>query len=301
MVETISRARTKPVVGTFHRRPPYDIARTEWVQCDLRRPGASIPILQNAQCAVICAGQLATTGVLESDPVTPVVDTLRIVTNVLEAAAAVRLQRLVLVSSCTVYPPLQRRAVEADAMDDDPPGQWFGVGWMHRYAEQQLRWYVERLGRIGAGTVLRPTLVYGRYDDFSPQTGHFVPTLIGKVVNRMRPIDIWGTGEQSRNLLHGSDLAGAIMAALEAPLLPYTTFNVVSPHDSTVNEVVRELIQIDGFEDADIRHDLARGGGPASLGVCGRAFREATGWEATMTLRAGLEDTVDWYRRSGQP
>jgi GDP-L-fucose synthase len=297
LVEALARTRTSPIIGSFHRRPAYEAPRTNWVQCDLREVGAVTSILEKADCAVLCAGQLATSSVLQSDPVTPVVDTLRIVTNVLEAASAVRLQRLVLISSCTIYPPLPRMAVESDAMVGDPPEQWFGVGWMHRYTEQQLRWHVERLGRIGAATVLRPTLIYGRYDDFSPRTGHFVPTLISKVAERVRPIEIWGSGEQSRNLLHGSDLARAVLATLDADLPGHTAFNVVSPDDATVNTVVRELVDLDGFTDADIRHDLARGSGPSSLRVSGAAFREATGWEAAMALRAGLSDTLAWYRQ----
>lgn len=298
LVETLTQSRGGSVIGTFHRRPAYDAPRTDWVQCDLRQVGAATPILERAECAILCAGQLATSSVLQSDPVTPVLDTLRIVTNVLEAAAAARLRRLILISSCTVYPPLSRMAVEADAMAEDPTGQWFGVGWMHRYTEQQLRWHVERLGKIGSATVLRPTLIYGRYDDFSPKTGHFVPTLISKVVERVRPIEIWGNGEQSRNLLHGADLARAVLAALDADLRGYCTFNVVSPDDATVNAVVRELVDLDGFADADVRHDLARGGGPSSLRVSGAAFREATGWEAALTLREGLADAVAWYRQN---
>ncbi|SJZ42354.1 GDP-L-fucose synthase [Enhydrobacter aerosaccus] len=300
LVEALAEQRSERLIGTFRHRPPYDVPQIDWMQCDLRQTDAAKPVLEKADCAVLCAGQLATSSVLQHDPVTPIVDTLRIVTNVLEAAAAVRVPRFVLVSSCTVYPALSRPAVESDAMTGEPQGQWFGVGSMHRYGEQQLRWYVERLQRIGSGIVLRPTLVYGRYDDFSPQTGHFVPTLISKVVDRVRPIEIWGNGEQSRNLLHGADLAQAVLAALDADLPTYATFNVVSPDDVTVNRIVRELVDLDGFIDADIRHDLARGGGPSTLAVSGSAFGAATGWKARTGLREGLSDAVAWYRQANK-
>jgi GDP-L-fucose synthase len=297
IVETLAAAGSGPIVGTFRQRPPYDVPRMQWVSGDLRQGKAASAALEKADCAILCAGQLATSGVLKDDPVTPVVDTLRIITNVLEAASKIRLQRLIMVSSCTVYPPLPRAAVEADAMAGAPPAQWFGVGWMHRYAELQLRWYVEQLGRIGSAAVLRPTLIYGRYDDFSPRTGHFVPSLIAKVVERARPIDIWGDGEQSRNLLHGADLANAVLAVIGADLGRFSTFNVASPDDATVNAVVRHLVDIDGFADAEITHDLARGGGQGALRASGAAFVEATGWRAEIGLRQGLADTIAWYKQ----
>lgn len=285
------------VVATFHRRPAGDAGAADWRPCDLRQPGSMTSLLEKASCAVLCAGVLATSSMLRIDPAAPVVDTLRIAINVLEAAAAVRLPRLVVVSSCTVYPPATGRpATESDMAVGNPPEQWFGVGWMHRYVEQQLRWYVEQLERIGSAVALRPTLVYGRYGDFSGTTGHFVPTLVAKVVERERPIEVWGDGEQTRNLLHGRDLARALLAARAAALPAYAAFNVTSPRDVSVNELLRELIDLDGFASADIRHDLSKPTGPASLQVSGAAFREATGWETSMSLRDGLADAIAWYR-----
>lgn len=297
VVEALVKAGCDAIVGTFRSRPSYAAPRTEWVSCDLREPGAAAVALEGADCAVLCAGQVSTSAILREDPVTSVLDTLRIVTNALEAASQVRLRRLVVIGSCTVYPVLPRPAVEQDALQGDPPPQWFGVGWMHRYAEQQVRWHVEHLRRIGSAVVLRPTLIYGRHDDFSSRTGHFVPNLIAKVVDRVEPIEIWGDGEQSRNLLHAADLASAMLAVLKEGRGAFETFNVVSPDDVSVNVIVRHLLAIDGFASADVRHDLAKGGGPPGLAVSGEAFRKATGWNARVGLREGLSDTLAWYRQ----
>jgi GDP-L-fucose synthase len=298
VVEALADAGYEAIIGTFRARPSYRAPRTKWVSCDLRQPGAAAAALEKADCAVLCAGQVSTSAVLRDDPVTSVIDTLRIVSNALEAASKLGLRRLVMISSCTVYPPLSRPAVEEDMMQGEPSPQWFGVGWMHRYVEQQVRWYVEHLRTIGSAVVLRPTLVYGRYDDFSPRTGHFVPTLISKVVNRISPIEIWGDGKQSRNLLHAADLARGVLAVLEVGATPYAAFNVVSPDDVTVNSIVQHLVDIDGFTNAEIHRDPAKGGGPSTLTVSGAAFQAATGWDTKMSLRDGLSDAVAWYRQT---
>ncbi|UYN97334.1 MAG: NAD(P)-dependent oxidoreductase [Enhydrobacter sp.] len=298
LVEALGKAAVGPVVATYRARSPYGSRDTEWLQCDLRQPEAAAAVLKNVETAIVCAGQVSTSAVLRRDPVSSIMDTLRVVANVLEAASKRRLKRLVMISSCTLYPSLPRPIVEDDMMVGDPPAQWFGVGWMHRYTELQLRWHVEYLQTIQAGIVLRPTLIYGRYDDFSPASGHFVPSLISKIVNRERPIEIWGDGEQSRNLIHGSDVAGAVLAALDAQLPRHSVFNVVSPEDTTVNEAVAHLLEIDGFNDADIVHDLSRSGGANALTVSGVAMTAATGWRPKIGLRDGLADTVAWYREA---
>lgn len=192
---------------------------------------------------------------------------------------------------------MSRPAVEADMEQGVPPDQWFGVGAMHRYVEQQLRWYVERLGLIGSAAILRPTLVYGPYDDFASETGHFVPAMIRRVVERVRPIEIWGDGTQTRNLLHAGDLAAAVVAVLKERSTRFEVFNVASPRDATVNEVVSELIELDGFADAVVTRDPARGGGPGALRVSAAALIASTGWQTGFDLRAGLENVLLWYRR----
>ena len=62
----------------------------------------------------------------------------------------------------------------------DPPADWYGVGWVHRFLEKQLDWYC-RLQRIAVGVAVRPTLVYGPHDDFDAASAHFVPSFIRRV------------------------------------------------------------------------------------------------------------------------
>lgn len=297
VVEALARSGLGPIVATYRARDPYDAPNTKWLKCDLREQGDAQIALQSVDTAVLCAGQLSTSAVLRRDPMSSVLDTLRMGINLLEAAARLRLKRVILLSSCTGYPELSRPAVEADIAAGDPPPQWFGVGWMHRYLEKQLCWYVDHLKLIGSGIILRPTLVYGPYDDFSLETGHFVPALVRKIVERVPVIDIWGDGCTTRNLLHASDLASAILAGLRLGGAPFQDFNVASANDTSVNEVVEHLVEIDGFSDAVIEHDLSRSGGLSALSVSNAAFAAASGWQAKVDVRAGLADALAWYRK----
>lgn len=298
VVEALTGSGRGPIVATFHNRAPYQAPQTRWLKGDLVDQSGALAALGDVDTAILCAGRLSTSAVLREDPVASILESLRIGTNLLQAASKLRLQRVILISSCTVYPALTRPAIEADMVAGDPPEQWFGVGWMHRYLEQQLRWHVERLGTIGSGVSLRPTLVYGPYDDFSLESAHFVPALIRKVVERARPIEIWGDGRQTRNLLHAADLAGAILSVLDPGAGRYEVFNVSADKEVSVNETVGHLIDIDGFSDASITHVAGKGGGPASLSVSASALIEAKSWQPRIRIRDGLAETLAWYRRN---
>ena len=168
---------------------------------------------------------------------------------------------------------------------------------MHRYLEKQLEWYCRHLGRIGAATALRPTLIYGPHDDFKPESAHFVPSFIHRVVAREKPIEVWGDGNQTRNLIHAADVASAVIATL-AQDKGYAAYNVATPRSGSMNEVLTTLLEVDGFMDAKVVHLLEKAGGASALEVSSAAFAARFGWVPSMSLRAGLADTIDWYRRT---
>ena len=283
------------VVATYRTRPPIRIPGVTWRRADLLDPAAARTALEDVDVAVLCAGRVSTTAELRRDPVRSVNETLHIGLNTLEAASAHGLRRVVLLSSCTGYPEKSGAREEAAMFAGDPPSAWFGVGWVHRFLEKQLEWHSRHLGRIKSGIALRPTLVYGPHDDFSDESGHFVPSLIRRVVNRERPIEVWGDGKLSRNLIHAIDVAQAVIAALGEGE-HHATYNVAAPASVSVNEVLASLLKIDGFDDAQIVHRMDLSVGASSLAVSTAAFQDRYGWKASMSLRDGLAQTMSWYR-----
>lgn len=298
VLAALERAGLGPVVATAHRRPGFEAKGVEWRQADLTQPADARDALRGARMAVLCAGRLSTSAELRRDPVASVTATLRIGINALEAAAAEGVERVVLVSSTTGYPAGEDVKSEGGMFAGDPPADWFGVGWVHRFLEKQLEWYGARLGRIGSGVALRPTLIYGPHDDFDPRSAHFVPSFIRRVVERERPIEVWGDGSQARNLIHAADVASAIVTVLADRNAGFAAYNVAAPQGTSVNEVLRALIELDRFDDAEVTYRRDRSGGPMALEVPADVFMARYGWRPRVSLREGLAQTLDWYRRS---
>jgi len=297
LVEALRAAGVGRLIATYHSRPAFDCPGVEWRHANLVQPDEARAGLAGARVVLLCAGRISTSAALRRDPISSVMDSLRIGANVLQAAAEAEVDRVVLLSSCTGYPQGAGVKQEAGMFAGDPPPAWFGVGWMHRFLEKQLEWYCAQLGRIGAGIALRPTLIYGPHDDFEPESAHFVPTFIRRVIAREQPIEVWGDGTQTRNLIHAADVASAIIAAL-SHVKGYAAYNVAAAQSVSVNEVLRTLLEIDGFDDASVEHLADRSGGASALAVSADAFRARFGWRPALSLREGLRDTLDWYRRT---
>jgi nucleoside-diphosphate-sugar epimerase len=295
VVSALHKAGLGEIVASHHIRPSFRLEGVKWLQGDLADPTDMKRIIQGARVAVLCAGRVSTSAELRRDPVSSVLQTLRIGVNALEAAAQASVQRLVMISSCTGYPPSADPKSEVGMFQGDPPAAWFGVGWMHRFLEKQLEWYSTGLGKIESATVLRLTMVYGPYGDFNRASGHFVPSMINQVVARERPIEVWGDGSQTRNILHAADVGQAVVAALSASP-GYAAYNVAAPASVSVNEVLKTLVEVDGFTDAEIVHRLDKAGGVSAMQVSAEPFKARFSWRPEISMREGLAATAQWYR-----
>jgi GDP-L-fucose synthase len=145
--------------------------------------------------------------------------------------------------------------------------------------------------------VVRPSNAYGPHDKFDFGTSHVTAALIRRVVERHRPLEVWGTGDDIRDLIYIDDLIDGMLCAFERDE-PYLVVNLASGTGSSVREILRTLLEVDDYRDAEVRFDPSK---PRTIPVrlidTGYAKR-ALGFEARVDLREGLRRTVRWYRET---
>jgi len=107
-------------------------------------------------------------------------------------------------------------------------------------------------------------------------------------------------GEQVRDFLHVTDVAGAFVALLDSDVSG--PINIASGQPVMLKEVIYQIAEIIG------RPDLVQLGAiPASLGdppfllASVNRLREEVGWQPQISLVAGLRDTIDWWRSQYGP
>lgn len=223
-------------------------------------------------------------------------DNLRIQVNVLDAALASGVERLLFLGSSCIYPkfadqPITEGALLTGALE--PTNDAYAIakiaGVMQVRAVRRqhgLRW-------ISA----MPTNLYGPGDNFSPTTSHVLPALIRRydeaVVRGARRVTNWGTGTPRREFLHVDDLAQACLHLLEH----YDDdehVNVGTGRDVTLREVAELVADVVGFDGAT-EWDASRPDGTPRK-VLDTSRLAATGWSARIGLAEGVGSTVEWYR-----
>ncbi len=285
------------VRATAHRRPPErPLAGVEWMTADLTRPEDCRRAVAGVERVFMCAAATSGAAVMVKTPLVHVTPNVVMNAHMLEAAYAASVTQFVFVSSSAAYPDTGDRPVAEDEMlAGNPPPVYHAVGWMKRYAEILCELYARRLSRPMRATVVRPSNVYGPWDKFDPATSHVTAALVRRVVERHRPLEVWGTGEDVRDLIYVDDFVDGLMRAVEATD-DFLAVNVASGRGHTVREILATLLAVDGFDDADVRFDPTKPSTVPIRLVDTRLARTRLGFTAGTSLAEGLRRTLAWYR-----
>ncbi len=266
------------------------------IQADLVHFEQCQAVLRDVDYALIFVGMLSTASVLARDPVTPILSTLRMTLNILEAIYKTNdVKHTVWISSTTAYPDKDQELDEDAVFDGQPPSPWHMLGWTIRYLEIVCQSLAERFNRKMAFTSLRSTMAYGEFDHFDEKIAHFLPSMIRRVVNRERPIEIWGDGNTTRDLIYAGDVIEAVWSALERPA-GYEAFNIAYGQSFSVNEVLQKICAIDNFTDAEVAHVPGKPTSMAHRRFATAKARDVLNFKPSTFLEEGLRRTIAWYR-----
>jgi GDP-L-fucose synthase len=212
-------------------------------------------------------------------------------TNVLEAARRNKCERVVYTSSIGAYSSAEI-FVESAHDPAVPPMDMF-PGWAKRMAEMQVEAYQIQYG-LENFAVVRPCNVYGPGDNFDPKNAMVVPSLLFRVMSGENPLRIWGDGSAVRDFAYSTDVAEGVIQALY-----YGTRGSFVNLGSGVGITIRELVEtIASFIDIRYEFDASKPSGfPRRVMDISRA-REWIGYNPATTLRAGLQQTWDWFRQN---
>ncbi|MBV9196191.1 MAG: NAD(P)-dependent oxidoreductase [Solirubrobacterales bacterium] len=150
-------------------------------------------------------------------------------------------------------------------------------------------------------TICRPFNAYGPGelpDPDEPGIAHAVPDLIAKTLSGQDPLEIFGSGEQTRTLTHIDDIADGIVTAMASPAAENEDFNISAAEELTVAEIARLVWAACGRDPEKLRltHRPSFDVDVQRRWPSVEKARRRLGWEARVDLREGIGDTVAWLR-----
>lgn len=280
------------VRAVVHRRSfAVDHPRCEVVQADLTSQEDCDRVMSDMDAACLCASITVGAAAAVRNPMLAVTSNLVIAARSLQAACVAGVERVLLLSSSTVYPAYLRPVREDEAADGEPHAAYQGVGHMKRYVETLARFYADRYGMRVA--IVRPVPFYGPHDNFDLETCHVIPALIRRAVEQQNPFEIWGTGNDVRDFMHVRDVAHGGLLALEHAA-DADPINLGSGTGVSVLALAETIRTLAGCHSPVLLQPSQPSTIPLRLVDVSKA-RARLGFSASIALEDGLRETIDWF------
>ena len=223
----------------------------------------------------------------------------RMTCNVFQAAQNNGIEYLYTLGSVCAYPkhcPVPFK--EDDIWNGYPEDTNAPYGTAKRLQLVMQQAYREQYGIKGAHLV--PVNLFGPHDHFDLKNSHVIPALIRKIIyakeNQCESVEIWGSGNATREFLYAGDCATALVKVIESKLDYPSPTNLGTGRDISIKnlaELIAKLVEYNG--ELVYLGDNTDGQPKRRLDVS-RA-KQLLEFEATTSLEDGLGQTIDWYRK----
>jgi nucleoside-diphosphate-sugar epimerase len=262
---------------------------------DLRSPDEARLALRGCDLVIHCAAIVGGIANFHRLPYTLTEVNNALYNAVIRAAIELEVERFVYVSSSMVFERAEVFPTPEDYLPDCPvPVSAYGFSKLT--GEVYCRAAHDEHGL--PFTICRPFNAYGpgEVPTDEPGIAHAVPDLIRKVQAGQRPLEIFGSGEQTRTLTHVDDVAAGVVAAMASPAGLNEDFNISAAEELNVAGIARIVWEECGA-DPD---EFALAPLPSFAVDVARRWpsvekaRRLLGWEATVDLRAGIRATARW-------
>lgn len=247
---------------------------------------------------VHCAGKVGGIQAKIADPVGFLRQNVDMGMNIVLAAQAAGVRRLLNLGSSSMYPrdsesPLREDMVLKGALD--PTDEGYALA---KIVVARLCNYISRTTPHLRYRTLIPCNVFGLYDKFDPHVSHLLPAIIRKIHFALQTgedmVTIWGDGKVRRECMLASDLAEGIWTAVDRfDDLP-EMMNMGVGADHTINDYYETAAKVIGWQGRFL-NDLSKPTGMKQRLVCVQRQRDF-GWMPATNLEDSIAQTYAYFR-----
>jgi GDP-L-fucose synthase len=231
-------------------------------------------------------------------PVQFLTENLQIEANLMDAAHAAGIDKLLFLGSSCVYPKMAQQPIKEEYLltgELEKTNEAYALAKISGLKLVQA--YRNQYGHSWISAM--PTNMYGPGDNFDLENSHVLPALIRKFDDAKNSgsasVTLWGSGTPKREFLHADDLGRACLYLLEN-YDDEIAINVGVGEDVSIKELAELIQKITGFAGTIEWDSVKPDGTPRKLLDVSRIT--ALGWKAEISLEDGIRSTYEWYKRN---
>ena len=278
------------ITRELHRRGYENVLTRSRAELDLENQNQVHRFFSTTPVDVVYLAAAKVGGILanQTHPVDFLYKNLMIQCNVIRAAYAAGVRKLLFLGSSCIYPREAPQPIREDALLTGPLESTNEPYAIAKIAGLKLCEAYQR--EHGARFICAmPTNLYGPHDNYDLHSSHVLPALIRKFHEgreaTAESVTLWGTGSPLREFLYVDDLAQASVMLMEHPDAE-GIYNIGAGQDISIADLARLVARVIGYEGKIVYDTSKPDGTPRKLMDSSRV--QALGWRPEISLTHGI-------------
>jgi len=223
-------------------------------------------------------------------------DNLMMQSNTINACKENNVKKVLFVSSGCVYPKYAENPISEEAMLTgllEPSNEHYSIAKIAGI--KMCEAYNMQYGLDYA--VVIPNNIYGPGDNYHPENSHVMASLIRKFHEAKQngtDVEIWGSGKQMREFVYVEDVAKACVSLIDSSYIG--AYNCSSEYEITIKDLAELVAEILEFKGNIVYNTDKPEGHPRKGFSCAKL--KQTGWDASTSLREGIQLAYEWYKQN---
>ena len=299
IVDLLSKLGSKILVVSQHS-PSYAKKNlpknVKFKKSDLRLLSNCKKFTKNMDIVINLVGIKGSTGIGNSKVSDFFYSMIMFQTNLMQAAYLNKVKRFMFVSSICGYPFSNKEKNEGDFWNGLPKQNDMIPGIVKRLGEIQAEAFFKQENWQGL-RILRPSNVFGPHDDFDPNTGQVIPSLIAKLFSKGKKLIVWGDGSAKRDFVYSGDVARAILRILQENKFIADPLNFGAGRAISIKLLVEKILKVSKIDKKIIWKKNASTGDKVRF-LSMKKFKSKIKGFKTTNIDDALKETINWYKEN---
>ena len=234
----------------------------------------------------------------KNEPFDLMYQNLRIQLNLFKSCHDYKVQKTIFFGSSCMYPSEVDRPMKEDLILTGKMEKSSISYAIAKLAGLEMSSALNRQFNMNSFFPIIPNSMYGPKDNFNPNTGHVLASLIYKFydakINNSPHVVLWGDGSALREFIYVDDVADACIFLLKSNVNDVAfPLNVGTGYEISIYDLALTISNVIGY-DGEIYWDKTKPNGTKRK-LLDSSQMNLLGWKPKTKLKYGIQKTINWY------
>ena len=280
------------IYAVYNKKPKFYLKNVKWIKADLRKLNNCLKVTKNCDIVIQAAATTSGSKDIINSPYIHVTDNAIMNSYILKSSFINKVKHFIFTSCTVMYKNSETPLNETDVDNTKIFDGYFGVANTKLYIEKMCEFY----SKISDTkfSIIRHSNLYGPYDKYDLNKGHFIGSSVVKIFEKKKEIKIFGEGNEKRDYLYIEDFIRMVKNIVFKQKDKFEIFNCTYGKSYKIKDVLKKMIEI-SKTNKEIKHVKGKNLNINIL-VSSVKAKKKLGWYPKTKLNVGIRKTLSWYK-----